>query len=56
MTALPFLQDQFTQEEAQEIADVAKDAAAERDAPLMVVWAVEEAVLNAFGYTNEDDE
>jgi hypothetical protein len=58
--ALAFLADQFSRDEAQETADAVADQVA-KDAPagggaLTVRWAIEEAVLNAFGFSSEDDD
>jgi hypothetical protein len=44
------------EEEAQEVADAAKDAVTFQRGSLEQVWAVERAVLKQFGFKPEDDE
>lgn len=57
MSALPILEGQFTEDEAQEVADVAGDAVADAleagKNGLELRWAAEAAVKAAFGYGDE---
>lgn len=58
--AVPALVDQFQEEEARDIADAIcdnfQDEAGVVRVPLETRWAVERAVLRAFGYVEDDEE
>jgi hypothetical protein len=59
--ALDILQDQFTRDEAQEVADAVCDVLVaeyddrKKEFPLHRRWEVERAVLGVFGYEQEEE-